>query len=249
VAEVVDVVRGLGEVGLGDLAVGEVGVRLVHAGVDDRDLDALAGVPGVPGRGRTDLRDTVVQQGFPLAVEPDLADTAGPREVLPRLALGRLVGVAVDARQRATRGGDAVRALTGDDQRHGGALVVPVLPQRLQVEQPPVDAPLPDRGDRVGGDHVLVVGGLPHRELHTVATRPRPDRLRFSPLENDLVTRDESDRRCWPACLPRLLLCGRGGSGGDHQPHHDDADSDSSHPRHLRGCARRGARQRSWRYA
>ena len=71
VAEVVDVVGRLAEVLLGDLPVGEVRVGLVDAGVEHRDLDALAGVAGLPRGGRADLRHAVVQQGLPLAVEPD----------------------------------------------------------------------------------------------------------------------------------------------------------------------------------
>jgi hypothetical protein len=61
VAEVVATVRRAGEVGLADLAAGEVRVGLVHARVDHRDRDARTGVARRPRCRGADLRDAVVQ--------------------------------------------------------------------------------------------------------------------------------------------------------------------------------------------
>lgn len=57
----------------------EIGVGQVHARVEDGDLDALAGQPRLPGRGRTDLGVAGLHRGVDPGVQPDLLDAATRR--------------------------------------------------------------------------------------------------------------------------------------------------------------------------
>ncbi len=72
----------VGDVFVGDEAdavldqVGEVGVGVVDAGVEDGDGDAVAVVAGFPGFGGADLGDAVGEGGVYLAVEPELRAAA-----------------------------------------------------------------------------------------------------------------------------------------------------------------------------
>ena len=111
---VVGVVRVLGEVLLGDLPAREVRVGLVDAGVEHGDLDALAGVPGLPRGGRADLGGAAVEGGAAQAVEPDPGHAGVGEQVAER---GAGVGLGSWA---AT----APREGAGGSQAGGG--VVPV---------------------------------------------------------------------------------------------------------------------------
>jgi hypothetical protein len=202
-------------------------MALVNAGVDHRDRDAVAGVAGRPRVRRADLRNTVVEQGLSLAVEPDPTDTAGGRERAPSLPLGRVERVPADARQRCSFTGNPCRARAGDDERHGVAPVVPELGQRGDVEDPSVDLTGSDRLERVRGDDVQMTAGLLDREPHAVPPGPGPNLTRLPTVEDDLVAGDERDGA--------VVLIGcqwssvHDGSGGEHHSDCEHAKANSAH--------------------
>ena len=74
---------------------GEVGVAGVDAGVQDRDLHALAGQPALPGGRRADLRHAAVERGRHPVVERDPFDRRStPQAPAQKVAGGRTCATA-----------------------------------------------------------------------------------------------------------------------------------------------------------
>ncbi len=195
----------LGEVLGGDHGVGEIGVRGVDPGVEHGDLHAGTGVAGGPGFRCADLRDTLVEGGAHLSVQPDLLDArvergtgrgaaAWPRgELAPEpvgLAHWHADGGTVDARQvgrdpgaggvdgRTQVGSGGSAFPVGHDQREGlaGSIRVPLLDQGRDVEQPAVQPPSGDQPLSVGWyDREVAASADALDEGQLTTTRRRSD--------------------------------------------------------------------------
>jgi len=174
-------VGAVAEVLLRDHPAGQVGVGGVDAGVEDRDLHALAGETTLPGFGGTDLRHALVGDRPDPVVEADGLYTrldspagTGCGHRGPELTSGRLVDgdtASPDAveqpRSRSTewfvlycaRSGGRSTAGVGDDDRHraGVRVVVAGGEQRGDVEQVLVEAAGSDLGGDTGWQGVDVV--------------------------------------------------------------------------------------------
>ncbi len=225
VPEVVGGVAAAAEVLRGGDPAGQVGVRGVDAGVEDGDLDAGAGQPGLPGGGCADLFDVRVGARGDPAVQPDLGlpGDAHLRLASPEGRQRSLVGAhrhCPDARQLggpACLEGTQVARPRLHDQREGAAVgvAVPVGEQALHVEQLGVDLPAPDQRDRVQGQDLQPVPGLGGAERDALASGGRPHRRRVPAVarggERDDVTGDQRDRPGGAARGGRW--CGRAGGG------------------------------------
>lgn len=181
-----------------------------------------------------DLRDARVEGGADLAVQPQTGDRqrrsghrrAGVRAAGDRLPEGRGVGlgrverlapddgqraaVVGDPGERVRCGGEGLRpgaaARVADDQRQRAAVrvVVPVLDQLGDVEQPPVEHAVRDHAQGVLRDDVRVAVLAPHREAGPLAARAAQDP--GDPAvgaDDDAVTGDERHRRGGRRLSPR----------------------------------------------
>ena len=193
---------------------GEIRVRAVDAAVEDRDLDALSGVARLPGGRSADLGDAVVERHPQLPVEPDLGLLSLTSEEPGRGVLRN------DQRGRGIQLPDRCRVpgssrLTAHDERDvsSGGVVVPVLEQQVQVEEPLVELPGPDRLPDVGRDHGPVCAGTPALEGDLFAPGGPLDRdlVAVPAAQDHPVTRDQCDN---PVFAPgRLVLGGRSLAG------------------------------------
>ncbi|SFC42353.1 hypothetical protein SAMN05421773_103254 [Streptomyces aidingensis] len=199
VPEAVHRVVGAGEVLLGGLAAPEVGMGLVHSGVQHGDGDAGAVVAGPPCLGGADLRNAVVEGGLVGGVQPDPLDAVGGErggavvpggEPLPDgvgLLLADADRRAADAGQRPVRTGrggaegaavPAGRVVVGDDERQIVSAVVVVAgpDQAAHVEQAAVQGAGADQGGGVARDDIGVVVVAAHRHGDVRAAVRRVDR-------------------------------------------------------------------------
>lgn len=215
----------------------EIGVGQVHARVEDGDLDALAGQPRLPGRGRTDLGVAGLHRGVDPGVQPDLLDAAGQThsarsraarpggdvrgDRAPELpGRRRLQSRTAHTRQTTDLAGSVRRGAPGvlrvrHDERQsvGGRVIEPLLDQSGDVEEFGVqDARLEVGPGLVGYDGDPAAGHLAANRSGRALGTLHGDRLPACAEvgHGHLVTGDQGDGSCGGGCVYRR--CGTVGA-------------------------------------